>query len=58
MSKDLDDKIEALAQEMAAKFGVTLDCARAMLRSAVYAPPTSQEIADALAETSKGDSEV
>jgi hypothetical protein len=42
MEKTLDEKIEELAQEWAAK-GVQIERMREILRRAIYAPPTKEE---------------
>lgn len=45
----LDQKIEALAQEMAARYGMPIERARALLKKAILEmPPTPDEIAEAL----------
>lgn len=45
----LNEKIELLAQDMADRYGMPIERARAILHKAMYEdPPTSEEIAEAI----------
>jgi hypothetical protein len=45
----LEEKVEALAQQLV-RYGMSIAKARALLQEVIFAPPTEDEIAEAIKE--------